>query len=344
MTHGPLMIDIAGTELTAPERERLRHPLVGGVILFSRNYESRQQLQALCADIHGLREPPLLIAVDHEGGRVQRFREGFTALPAMRELGGWWQATPRAACECTHDIGYLMAAELRALGVDLSFAPVLDLDWGRSGVIGNRAFHGDPEAVTALAGALIDGMHAAGMACCGKHFPGHGWVEADSHLAIPVDERSLTELEPDLTPYRRLKLDAVMPAHVIYPRVDDRPAGFSPIWLGKLRGELGFDGVIFSDDLSMEGAAFAGDMVARAEAAWRAGCDMLIICNSPDAVGEVLDRWRPRVDAPGPARIARLLPARPGWSFAELSGQDKYRAGRAVVERLAGHMPDIHRA
>jgi beta-N-acetylhexosaminidase len=339
MNYGPLMIDIAGTELSDIERERLCHPLVGGVILFSRNYRSPEQLQALCAEIHGLRQPPLLIAVDHEGGRVQRFREGFTPLPAMRELGEWWQNTPRAACECTHDVGYLMAAELRALGVDLSFAPVLDLDWGRSGVIGNRSFHADPEAVTALAGALIEGMREAGMACCGKHFPGHGWVEADSHLAIPIDERSPAELEADLAPYRKTRLDAVMPAHVIYPQVDDRPAGFSPVWIGKLRGELGFDGVIFSDDLSMEGASFAGDMVARAEAAWNAGCDMLIICNSPDAVGEVLARWRPEADSLSAARIARLVPDGPALPWAELASQQTYLAGQSVVRRLSGVLP-----
>jgi beta-N-acetylhexosaminidase len=339
MNYGPLMIDIAGTQLSDLDRERLRHPLVGGVILFSRNYESREQLQALCTEIHALRQPALLIAVDHEGGRVQRFRDGFTVLPAMRQLGEWWLDTPRAARECTRDVGYLLAAELRAMGVDLSFAPVLDLDWGRSGVIGNRAFHADPEAVTALAGALIDGMQMAGMACCGKHFPGHGWVEADSHLAIPVDERSPAELETDLTPYRKLKLDAVMPAHVIFPQVDDRPAGFSPVWLGKLRGELGFDGVIFSDDLSMQGAAFAGGMVARAEAAWEAGCDMLLICNSPDAVGEVLEKWHPVPDPIGAARIARLVPTRPAIPWAELGNQQTYLAGRSVVRRLSGILP-----
>jgi len=344
MSYGPLMIDIAGTELTEFERERLGHPLIGGVILFSRNYVSRDQLQSLCAEIHGLRRPSLLIAVDHEGGRVQRFREGFTLLPAMRRLGEWWQAAPRAACECTRDVGYLMAAELRALGVDLSFAPVLDLDWGRSGVIGNRAFHGDPEAVTALAGALIEGMRAAGMSCCGKHYPGHGWVEADSHLAIPIDERNPAELEVDLIPYRKLELDAVMPAHVIYPQVDDRPAGFSPAWLGKLRGDLGFDGVIFSDDLSMEGAAFAGDMVARAEAAWNAGCDMLIICNSPDAVGQVLESWKPDVDTARSSRIGRLLPTAPALSWATMSTCEAYLAGCSVIRRLAEILPEPHQA
>ncbi len=339
MSHGPLMIDIAGTELSALDRERLTHPLVGGVILFSRNFVSRDQLQALCGAIHGLRQPPLLIAVDHEGGRVQRFREGFTLLPAMRKLGEWWAKTPRSACECARDVGFVLASELRATGVDLSFAPVLDLDWGRSAVIGDRAFHCDPEAVASLAGALIEGMRAAGMACCGKHFPGHGWVEADSHLAIPVDERSLAELEPDITPYRRLKLDGVMPAHVIYPRIDGRPAGFSPVWLAKLRQELGFEGVIFSDDLSMEGAAFAGGMVERAEAAWNAGCDMLLVCNSPGGVGELLENWRPRPDPARLVRIARLLPATPALAWEELAATPSYLAGRSVVRRLAGILP-----
>jgi beta-N-acetylhexosaminidase len=344
VNYGPLMIDIAGTELSELDRARLCHPLVGGVILFSRNYESREQLQVLCAEIRALRQPPLLIAADHEGGRVQRFREGFTGLPAMHQLGDWWQNSPRAACECTRDVGYVMAAELRALGVDFSFAPVLDLDWGRSGVIGDRAFHGDPAAVTALAGALIEGMRMAGMACCGKHFPGHGWAEADSHLAIPVDERSLPELETDLIPYRKLKLDAIMPAHVIFPRVDDRPAGFSPIWLGKLRNELGFDGVIFSDDLSMEGAAAAGGILARADAAWNAGCDMLLVCNAPAAVGELLAVWHPETDPVSAARIARLLPTRVAVSWAELAGQPTYQAGRSAIRRLAGILPAAHQA
>lgn len=344
MSHGPLMIDIAGAELSGLDRERLRHPLVGGVILFSRNYRSPEQLQALCAAIHGLRQPPLLIAVDHEGGRVQRFRDGFTGLPAMRQLGEWWRNTPRSACQCAHDVGYLLAAELRALGVDFSFAPVLDLDWGRSGVIGDRSFHRDPAAVTELAGALIAGMREAGMACCGKHFPGHGWTEADSHVAMPVDERSLADMAPDMEPYRKLKLDAVMPAHVVYPRVDDRPAGFSPIWLGMLRNELGFDGAIFSDDLSMEGAAVAGDIVARADAAWNAGCDMLLVCNAPAAAGELLARWRPEPDPVGAARIARLIPARLALPWTELAGQQTWQAGKSVIRRLAGILPAPGRA
>lgn len=334
--YGPLMIDISGTELSALDRERLCHPLVGGIILFSRNYRSRQQLQALCAEIHALRRPPLLIAVDHEGGRVQRFREGFTPLPAMRQLGACWDNTPRSAIEAARAIGYLLAAELRAVGVDFSFAPVLDLDWGRSGVIGNRSFHASPEAVTRLAGALIDGMRDAGMACCGKHFPGHGWAEADSHVAIPVDERPLDQLAADLMPYRQLKLDAVMPAHVIYPRVDSRPAGFSPVWLGMLRKQLGFDGVVFSDDLSMEGASVVGGIVERADAAWTAGCDMLPVCNSPDAVGQLLDRWQPQPDPVGATRIARLLPNRPASPWQDMVRDVGYQAGLSAIRRLAG--------
>jgi beta-N-acetylhexosaminidase len=333
--YGPLMIDIAGTELSTLDRERLCHPLVGGMILFGRNYRSREQLQALCAEIHALRQPPLLIAVDHEGGRVQRFREGFTPLPAMRQLGATWDSTPRAAEESARAIGYLLAAELRALGVDFSFAPVLDLDWGRSGVIGNRSFHASPEAVSHLAGSLIEGMREAGMACCGKHFPGHGWAEADSHVAIPVDERSLDSLATDLMPYRQLKLDAVMPAHVIYPQVDSRPAGFSPVWLGILREQMGFDGVIFSDDLSMEGASVAGDIVKRAEAASTAGCDMLLVCNAPDAVGDLLESWQPKRNPVGAARIARLLPARPASAWHDMAKEGAYQAGLMAIRRLA---------
>ena len=327
---GPLMIDVAGLELTDAERERLCHPRVGGVILFSRNYRDPGQLASLCAAIHGLRTPALPIAIDHEGGRVQRCRDGFTHVPPMRRLGELWDRDPAAARTAAHDLGYLLAAELRACGVDYSFTPVLDLDWGPSGVIGDRAFHKNPEAVAELAGALIDGLRAAGMGCCGKHFPGHGWVAADSHLAIPVDERSLADMAPDLTPYRRLRLDGVMPAHVIYPQVDERPAGFSPVWLQKLRNEFGFDGVIFSDDLSMEGAAFAGDMVQRAEAAWAAGCDMLLICNSPDAVADVLARWQPAPDSVRAARIARIAPSGE-WTRDAV----RYAAGLAAVSQLA---------
>lgn len=333
---GPLMIDVAGTSLTDEEKRRLCHPLVGGMILFSRNFESPAQVAALCAEIHALRNPPLLIAVDHEGGRVQRFREGFTRLPAMRRLGRWLDEDPRAAVAAARGVGTVLAAELRAWGVDLSFAPVLDLDWGRSAVIGDRAFHGRPEAVVALAEALIEGLRQGGMACCGKHFPGHGWVEADSHLAVPVDERTLEELQPDMEPYRRLRLDGVMPAHVIYAKVDALPAGFSPAWIGRLRGEFGFDGVVFSDDLSMEGASVAGDIVARAEAAWSAGCDMLLVCNAPDAVADLLDRWKPAHDARRSARVAHLLPAGPAPTRDHLgTAVAGYEDGIAAIRQMA---------
>ncbi len=332
MNYGPLMVDIAGTALTDAERQCLQHPLVGGVILFTRNYDTPEQLRALCDDIHALRQPPLPIAVDHEGGRVQRFRAGFTALPAMAQLGAWWQQSPAEALAGATAIGYVLAAELRARGVDLSFTPVLDLDWGNSGVIGNRAFHRDPEVVSQLAGALIQGLRQAGMACCGKHFPGHGWVSADSHLAVPVDQRSADEIAVDQQPYRQLSLDAVMPAHVIYPQVDHRPAGFSPVWIGKLRQECNFDGVIFSDDLSMEGASVAGGIVDRAQAAWSAGCDMLLICNAPQAVAEVLANWHPEPDPIRAARVARLLPQTPAVEWAALRADPLYLAGCKAIE------------
>jgi len=334
LPRGPLIIDIVGTTLTDMEQQRLRHPLVGGMILFARNYESPAQIKALCDEIHCLRDAPLLIAVDHEGGRVQRFREGFTRLPAMRRLGELWDQDRTAALKAARGVGLVLAAELRAWGVDYSFAPVLDLDWGRSGVIGDRSFHRDPAAVIQLAGSLIEGLRAGGMACCGKHFPGHGWVEADSHVAIPVDERSLAELQTDMEPFRRLKLDAVMPAHVIYPQVDERPAGFSPKWLSLLRKEIDFDGVIFSDDLSMEGASVAGDIVARVEAAWNAGCDMLLVCNAPESVGDLLERWRPVPDPIRAARLGRLIPVGGPSSIDEAKKNPAYAAGLASITRL----------
>ena len=265
-THAPLVIDIAGTSLTAVDRKRLRHPLVGGMILFGRNWESRAQLTALCKSIKRVR-PDLLICVDHEGGRVQRFKtDGFTHLPAMRTLGEKWMAKasttrstgPMEAIRAARACGFVLGAELRACGVDFSFTPVLDLDHGASGVIGDRAFARDPRVVSLLAQSLVQGMLQSGMASCGKHFPGHGFVKADSHLAVPVDQRGLkTILADDAAPYRWLNgtLASVMPAHVIYPKVDSRPAGFSRIWLQDiLRGQLGFDGLVFSDDLSMAGA------------------------------------------------------------------------------------------
>ena len=290
---GPVMVDVAGLTLTAHEIERLQHPLVGGVILFARNYASPEQLRALTAAIHVARDEPLLIAVDHEGGRVQRFREGFTRLPAMRVLGQLWQRDVLQATKAATAVGYVLAAELRAHGVDFSFTPVLDLDYGQSSVIGDRAFDTDARVVTLLAKSLNHGLLLAGMHNCGKHFPGHGFVAADSHIALPVDQRPLAQiLQDDAAPYDWLgnSLSSVMPAHVIYPKVDAQPAGFSKIWLQKiLRQQLGFDGVIFSDDLSMEGATVAGDIIARAKAALGAGCDMVLVCNASEQADLLLN-------------------------------------------------------
>lgn len=339
---GPLVADVAGLVLTDVDRQRLSHPLVGGVILFSRNYQNKAQLTALCAAIHELRSPQLLIAIDHEGGRVQRCREGFTRLPPMRALGKWWDQNSADASQAARSIGYVLAVELRECGVDFSFTPVLDLDWGNSGVIGDRAFHRDPKAVTELASALIVGLHEAGMGCCGKHFPGHGWAAADSHVAIPLDERDAEQIAVDMEPYRHLPLDAVMPAHVIYPRVDSRPAGFSPVWISKLRNEIGFEGVIFSDDLSMEGASVVGGVLQRVEAAWGAGCDMLLLCNAPERVDEVLAGWQPEFDATRADRIERLC----GLSALKNGGVNKnpadislrnesYAAGLMAIETVA---------
>lgn len=308
---GPVMLDVLGKTLTADDERRLRHPMTGGVILFARNYESPSQLTELCASIRALRTPPLLIAVDHEGGRVQRFREGFTRIPPMRELGKEWDAHPKRAKHLAQQVGYVLASELRACGVDFSFTPVLDVDYGSSSVIGDRAFHSEPQAIAELAHALLLGLKQGGMPTVGKHFPGHGFVCADSHLEIPVDERSYTDIEMcDLIPFRKmvdLGLTAVMPAHVIYPKVDDRPAGFSRIWLKDiLRKELGFEGCIFSDDLSMEGATVAGGVVQRAEAALNAGCDMVLVCNKPESADELLAGLKWEMPAPSRARLAHM--------------------------------------
>ena len=311
MTLGPLMLDMAGTELTDDDRRRLAHPLVGGVILFSRNYRDQAQLAALTAEIHALKPAPLLIGVDHEGGRVQRFREGFTRVPPMRTFGEIWNEHPQQAKHLAREAGFVLASELRAHGVDFSFAPVLDLDYGASSVIGDRAFHADPQAVFQLGQAVMLGMKDAGMAACGKHFPGHGFVAADSHVDIPVDERTLADIAiADLVPFRLMieaGLSAIMPAHVIYPNVDDRPAGFSRIWLQNvLRHQLEFDGAVFSDDLCMAGAAVAGGVIERVTAAIEAGCDMALVCNRPDLADEVLANLKIDWAAPSRARLARL--------------------------------------
>jgi len=331
---GPLFIDIAGTELTDLDKERLSHPLVGGIILFSRNYQDREQLTRLCADIHALRTPRLPISIDHEGGRVQRCREGFTALPAMAQLGKLWDAKGEVAEQAAKQVGFVLAAELRACGVDFSFTPVLDLDYGRSSVIGSRSFHRQPAVVARLAAALIEGLREAGMGACGKHFPGHGWVEADSHVAIPVDERSWEEIQEDMRPYGLLRLDAVMPAHVIYPKIDKRSAGFSPVWIGKLRNSLGFNGVIFSDDLSMEGASVVGGIIDRVQAARQAGCDALLVCNSPDAVATLLKEWPATVVASTATRIERLLSAQAALDWPTLQQDSRYKAALKTINSI----------
>lgn len=300
---GSLMMDIGGIWLTAEDRHLLRQPEVGGLIIFARNIESPRQVRELCQSIRALR-PDLLLAVDQEGGRVQRLRQDFLRLPPMRELASCDNAELLA-----EHCGWLMATEVLAVGLDLSFAPVLDLDHQRSAVVGSRAFEGDPQRAAVLAGAFIRGMHQAGMAATGKHFPGHGWAEADSHVAIPRDERSLEQIRAcDLQPFRLLasKLDAVMSAHVIYPQVDEQPAGFSRRWLQDiLRGELGFDGVIFSDDLSMAGAHVAGDAGQRIEAALGAGCDMGLVCNDRAAAELALTTLQ-KLKVRAPERLMRM--------------------------------------
>ena len=290
---GPAVIDVVGTEMTDADRERLRHPATGAVILFARNYQNPEQLSVLTQEIQRLRDPALPICVDHEGGRVQRFRDGFTPIPAMRALGELWDRDREAARAAARGAAYVIAAELAAHGVDFSFAPVLDLDYGSSSVIGDRALHFDPNAVGALAAALVRGFADAAMAAVGKHFPGHGFAVADSHVAVPEDNRAVSEImRKDVVPYRKAieaGLAAIMPAHVIYPQADE-PAGYSKYWLQEvLRGNLGFDGLVFSDDLSMAGASTAGGIPERARAALAAGCDMVLLCNDPAGQEKLLE-------------------------------------------------------
>lgn len=328
------MLDLEGTALADDERALLRSPAVGGLILFSRNIVDPAQVAALVAELRAVR-PDLLIAVDQEGGRVQRLRNGFVRLPPMRVFGEWWDRDRDAAVAAASDCGWLMAAEVLGVGIDISFAPVLDLDFGRSAVIGDRAFHRDPAAVTALAGAFIHGMNEAGMQATGKHFPGHGFVAADSHVEIPRDTRVISELEADdLVPFRRLasRLGGVMPAHVIYGSVAPEPAGFSHYWLQDvLRAALGFSGVIFSDDLSMEGATVAGSFTDRARAALDAGCDMVLVCNHREGAIEVLRYLEARGgNATASARIAQLA-----GRFGPADAQRMARA-RERVAALAG--------
>lgn len=294
MPIGPLMIDIDGVELSAVDRDILQHPLVGGVILFSRNYEFIEQVSVLCEEIHRLRKEPLLIAVDHEGGRVQRFKDSFTRIPCMQTLGNVYADDKQCGLDYAQSVAWLMAMELRKVGVDFSFAPVLDLDYGCSEIIGDRAFSADKQMVAAVAEAFQQGLAEAGMASVGKHFPGHGAVAPDSHIAIPVDDRSLEEImHNDVQPFKQLiksGMKGVMPAHVIYQQVDQMPAGFSEVWLKDiLREQLAFDGAIFSDDLSMHGASVVGDFEQRARQALKAGGDMALVCNNRSAAEKIID-------------------------------------------------------
>jgi beta-N-acetylhexosaminidase len=305
------MVDIAGTELTPDDIQVLSHPLVGSVILFSRNYRDAAQVSSLTAAIRAVRTPSLLVAVDHEGGRVQRFRDGFTRLPPARSLGRRYDEDRREGLSLAKAAGWLMASELRAVGVDFSFAPCVDLDYGVSEIIGDRAFHRDPDAVAALAVAYMAGMREAGMAATAKHFPGHGAVFADSHVAVAQDRRSFVDLEPDIRPYRLLienNLAGVMGAHVVFPAMDPLPASLSQRWIsGVLRGDLGFHGCVFADDLTMAGAAAFGGVIERAELAFAAGCDVLPICNDRQAVKSVLNHFGPDVGSPASqARVVRM--------------------------------------
>lgn len=310
MTLGPLMINVEGTELSAEDRELLAHPLVGGCILFTRNFESIEQLELLVAAIRAVRTPPLLVTVDHEGGRVQRFRKDFTVLPSMRAIGREYDLDHTAGRQLARQTGWLLAAELLALRIDMSFAPVVDLDYGVSSVIGDRAFHRDPRIVAELAIAFMGGMRDAGMSATAKHFPGHGAVVADSHVAMPVDRRRLADMDDDLYPYQRLidnGLPSVMAAHVVFTDVDPLPAGFSRKWLqDELRGRMRFNGAIFSDDLSMVGAGVVGDMPERVRAALAAGCDMVSVCNDRKGVLQVIDSLSGTGDPSSQLRLARL--------------------------------------
>lgn len=338
---GAVMADVVGTILSEDDKQRLLHPAIGGVILFRRNFEDLAQLKQLVLDIKALRNPELIVAVDHEGGRVQRFINGFTRLPAMRTLGTIWDR--QGALMAKHDaeqVGWVLSVELAACGVDLSFTPVLDLDWRQCAVIGNRSFHADAQVVSELALALQRGLARGGMKSCGKHFPGHGFVEGDSHHVLPQDTRGLAELEAaDLIPFRRMSqtgMAAVMPAHVVYPQIDTQPAGFSARWLQQiLRQDIGFDGVIFSDDLTMEGACSVGSIKERARLAFLAGCDIILVCNRPDLVDELCQDFQ----SPNNPKLARRWQNMAGTQSimqAEAVMQSsEFQAAQALTERLA---------
>ena len=336
-TLGPIVVDLLGQTLTEDDKQRILHPLTGGVIIFGRNFKSRVQITRLIRSIRALRAH-LLISVDHEGGRVQRFKtDGFTHLPSMRVLGQLWVADPLNAMRVTTAAGFVLAAELRAVGVDYSYTPVLDLDYGESTVIGDRAFSHDARVVTMLAKALQHGLLQAGMKSCGKHFPGHGFVAADSHTDMPVDQRSLKKImADDVLPYQMLMQDlaAVMPAHVVYPKVDAQAAGFSSTWLGMLREQLGFTGAIVSDDLSMAGAALLyPDVVERVKVALDAGCDQVLICNRPHDVDAALNglpsSYLKSVKAP---RLEGLRAMGEALSWSSLQKDAHYLNAKKIIE------------
>lgn len=341
LTPGPVMLDVVGKTLNADDERRLAHPMTGGVILFARHFESRAQLVALTDAIRAIR-PDLLIAVDHEGGRVQRFRtDGFTVLPAMGKLGALWDEDVLRATKVTTAVGYVLASELRACGIDMSFTPVLDLNYGHSQVIGDRAFHRDPRVVTMLAKSLNHGLALAGMANCGKHFPGHGFATADSHVAVPVDERTLDEiLREDVAPYDWLDLSlaSVLPGHVIYPKIDSKPAGFSRVWIQDiLRTKLGFKGAIFSDDLSMEAARQGGTLTEASAAALEAGVDMVLICNQPEEAGKVLEALRFTQSEASKRRLEQMRPRGGALSWDELMVEPQYQQAKTLLrETFAG--------
>ncbi|HLP81294.1 MAG TPA: beta-N-acetylhexosaminidase [Nitrosomonas sp.] len=330
MSLGPVMLDIAGTQLTDEDIGRLQHPLTGGVILFSRNYSNHYQLAELTQQIHAVRKPHLLIAVDHEGGRVQRFKSDFTLLPAMRELGKIWDRHPVRARHLTQQVGFVLAGELNACGVDFSFTPVLDLDYGQSSVIGDRAFHPDPCVVASLAHNLMIGLKKGGMVAVGKHFPGHGYIRADSHLEVAVDTREFADIASnDLIAFQSMieyGMAGVMPAHVIYEKVDSKPAGFSALWLQRiLRTELRFEGCVFSDDLSMRGAGeYLSSMCLRAESALSAGCDMILVCNNSEGVDNILAALKWEMSALSLARLARMHARRMFGSLTKLREYGEY--------------------
>jgi beta-N-acetylhexosaminidase len=336
VTLGPLMVDVAGLELTPEDCEVLRHPLVGSVILFTRNYRDSDQLAQLVADIHAVRQPALIVAVDQEGGRVQRFRSGFSNLPSPRRIGHAFDQDPKQGMAFARSMGWLMAAELRAHGIDLSFAPCVDLDYGVSEVIGDRAFHARADVVAQLAIAYMNGMKQAGMAATAKHFPGHGAVVADSHHALPIDRRDWAGLAEDVAPYRRLianGLPGVMVAHVLFPTIDPNVASVSRRWIqNALREELRFEGAIYSDDMSMGGAKEAGDVVERCRRSLAAGCDVLPVCNDRSAVTRLLDELDVEVQPASHLRLVRMR-GREAPSRTDLFASAPYREARDSLER-----------